>query len=75
MEKSINNSEDILLNLEIQLDDLKTAQIVIRDNDDIEDVVDKFCFEHNYSHSIKQIIMNQLVASLDNNIEECNNNI
>ncbi len=62
---------EILFNLEIQLEDDKTANIIIRDNDDIEEVVDKFCEENEYGENIKKVIMNQIVVALDQNIEEC----
>jgi hypothetical protein len=62
---------DILYNLELQLDEEKTINIVIRENDDIEEVINKFCKDHNYNEEIQQIIMNHLVESIDNDIDKC----
>ncbi len=67
----IDNKEEVLFNLELQLDDDNTANIVIRENDNIDEVVDKFCEEHELDESVKQVIMDQVVDSLDQNIQAC----
>jgi hypothetical protein len=66
-----DNQEQILFNLEIQLEDEQTANIIIRENDDIDELVDKFCEEHQFEDNIKQAIMNQISETIDKNIEEC----
>lgn len=70
---SDNQDDDVLFNLEFQIEDDKTDNITIRENDDIEEVVDKFCQDNDYGDNIKKIIMNQIVAALDQNIEDCKN--
>jgi hypothetical protein len=62
---------DILYNLELELDEENTINIVIRENDDIEEVIDKFCEVHGYDDEIKQIIMNNLMECIDNDIDKC----
>jgi hypothetical protein len=69
--KSSEEEEEILFNLELQIDEDKTANLVIRENDDIEKVVNDFCEEHNYDENVKNVIMSQIMQSLDQNIEDC----
>lgn len=71
MEKEEEEDENIIFNLEIQIDDDNTATITIKENDDIEEVVDSFCTEYNLSHNIKQMIIQQVLDSIDTNITEC----
>jgi hypothetical protein len=69
--KSSREEEEILFNLELQIDEDRTANLVIRENDDIEKVVNDFCEEHNYDENVKNVIMSQIMQSLDQNIEDC----
>ncbi len=70
MKTKIEN--DILYTLDLELDEENTINIEIRENDDIEEVINKFCEEHGYDEEIKQIIMNHLVECIDNDINKCN---
>ncbi len=65
------SDNDILFNLELQLEEDKIANIIVRENDDIEEVVDKFILDNNYDESLKKVIMDQILHVLDNNIEDC----
>jgi hypothetical protein len=69
--KNSEEDEDILFNLELQIDEDKTANLIIRENDDVENVVTEFCDEHNYDDNVKNVIMNQIMQALDQNIENC----
>ncbi len=69
MEKKSQN--EILYNLELQIDEDRTISIVLRENDDIEDVINKFCEEQDYNEDIKQTIMSHLVDCIDNDIDKC----
>jgi uncharacterized protein YciU (UPF0263 family) len=71
MSDNLNENDDILFNLELQLEEDRTANIVVRENDDIEEVVEKFIQENNYDESLKQVIMDQILNVLENNIEDC----
>jgi hypothetical protein len=66
----VSKNDDILFNLELQLDENRTAKIIVRENDDVEEVVNKFCEENKFDETVKQVIMDQIVQVLDNNIEE-----
>ena len=68
---SDNQDDDIIVNLEFQIEDDRTDNIIIRENDDIEEVVEKFCSDHNYGDNIRRIIMNQIVAAVNQDIENC----
>lgn len=65
-----NQVDDILFNLELQTEDDKTANLIIRENDDIESVVDNFCISHNYDSDVKNVIMAQIMQAIDQNIED-----
>jgi hypothetical protein len=65
-----SNNEDVLLNLELQIEDDKTAFIQIKDDDDIEEVVNHFCSSNNYNEDIKNVIMTQLIEALSKNIDK-----
>lgn len=67
-----NDKDDILLNLELQIEDDKTAFIQIKEDDDIEEVVNRFCETNHYNEDVKGIIMNQLIEALSNNIDKSN---
>jgi len=63
---------DILYTLDIELDEENTINIQIREDEDIEEVINKFCEEHGYDEEIKQIIMNHLLECIDNDINKRN---
>jgi hypothetical protein len=67
------NNEEPLLSLDIQLDENRIAEIIIKEGDDIEQVVEKFCADHDFDENIKDVIMDQLREKLNSNIEECIN--
>lgn len=73
MSENINENDDILFNLEILLEEDRTANIVVRENDDIEEVVENFIKKNNYDKNLKQVIMDQILNVLENNIEDCKN--
>lgn len=73
MSENINENDDILFNLEILLEEDRTANIVVRENDDIEEVVENFIEKNNYDKNLKQVIMDQILNVLENNIEDCKN--
>jgi hypothetical protein len=70
-----DNSNDVLLNLELQIEDDVTTCITIRENDDIDEIVDSFCEEHGYDEEVRKLIMDQLIEALNNNIQQCKKNI
>jgi hypothetical protein len=74
-EKEQLNSEhedvnDTLLNLELQISEDKTDILKIRENDDTNEVVDKFCSKYGYGKKVKNMIMERLVEALNSNISE-----
>ena len=73
MSENINENDDILFNLEILLEEDRSANIVVRENDDIEEVVENFIKKNNYDKNLKQVIMDQILNVLENNIEDCKN--
>ena len=68
---SQGESDDIMFNLELQLEEDKVEHLIIRENDDIDIVVTEFCESRNYDENIRSVIMNQIVSALDQNIEDC----
>jgi len=69
---SQGESDDIMFNLELQLEEDKVEHLIIRENDDIDKIVLDFCNLRNYDENIRSVIMNQIVSALDQNIEDCN---
>ena len=61
---------DTLLNLELQISEDRTDVIKIRENDDANEVVDKFCEKYGYGSKVKNMIMERLVDALNTNITE-----
>jgi hypothetical protein len=64
---------DTLLNLELQISEDRTDIIKIRENDDANEVVDRFCEKYGYGAKVKNMIMERLVEALNSNITESNN--
>ncbi len=65
------NVNDTLLNLELQISEDKSDIIKIRENDDVNEVVDTFCKKYNYGKKVKNMIMERLIDALNNNIGDC----
>jgi hypothetical protein len=63
---------DTLLNLELQISEDRTDILKIKENDDANEVVDNFCNKYGYGKKVKNMIMERLVESLNNNITESN---
>jgi hypothetical protein len=63
---------DTLLNLELQISEDRTDVIKIRENDDVNEVVDCFCEKYGYGSKVKNMIMERLVEALNSNITESN---
>jgi hypothetical protein len=63
--------KNVMLNIEIQVSDEESDNIVIREDDDIDKVVNDFCLKHKLNSNIKKVIMEQLMDSLCKHISEC----
>lgn len=67
---SHENKSPILIDIKVQVSNHDIDNIIIRESDDIEQVIDEYCGKRNYSDTIKDFIMMQIIEKMDENINK-----